>query len=258
MLDYLQRDPWGFLQFMLYRAPAVLLALTLHEFAHGYAALKAGDLTAQRMGRLSLNPLKHLDPIGTVSLFLLGFGWAKPVPVNPNNYRNLRRDDIVVSLAGVTTNFVMFVLSTVLALLVGKALYHPQALEGLGGMRFFLSMEQQGTWLQLYPEFAQTLASVLQTPWLLHVQRFLLHSCIINLGLCLFNLLPIPPLDGFHVLNQGVFGGRIRLNTQVFRIAQMGLIFLMFTTDIVGKLITTLMQALQGGVLTVLLSVFGA
>ena len=96
MLNYLQQDPWGFLQFMLYRAPAVLLALTLHEFAHGYAALKAGDLTAKRMGRLSLNPLKHLDPIGTVSLFLLGFGWAKPVPVNPNNYRNPRRDDIVV------------------------------------------------------------------------------------------------------------------------------------------------------------------
>lgn len=258
MLDYLQRDPWGFLQFMLYRAPAVLLALTLHEFAHGYAALKAGDRTAQRMGRLSLNPLKHLDPIGTVSLFLLGFGWAKPVPVNPNNFRSPRRDDIMVSLAGVTVNFILFLLFTLLALLAGRAMYHPQALEALGGLRFFLGIEQQGTWLQLYPEYAQTLAPVLRTPWLLHLQRFLLHSCIINLGLCLFNLLPIPPLDGFHVLNQGVFGGKLQLNTQVFRIAQMVLIFLMFTTDFVGKIISVLMNAVQGTVLTGLLSVFGA
>ena len=79
MLDYLQKDPMGFLLFMLYRAPAVLLALTFHEVAHGYVALRCGDPTAKLMHRLSLNPIKHMDPIGTASMFLLGFGWAKPV-----------------------------------------------------------------------------------------------------------------------------------------------------------------------------------
>ncbi len=252
MLNYLQQDPWGFLQFMLYRAPAVLLALTLHEFAHGYAALKAGDLTAKRMGRLSLNPLKHLDPIGTVSLFLLGFGWAKPVPVNPNNYRNPRRDDIVVSLAGVTTNFVLFVLSTILAMLIGKGLYEPAALNSLGGLRFFLDFNEVGYAMQLYPDAAEMILPVLKTPWLLHVQRFVLHSCMINLGLCLFNLLPIPPLDGFHVLNQTLFRGKLQLGGQVFRYAQLGLIVLMFTTDIVGNILQWLMNTVQSGVLAVL------
>ena len=101
VLDYLQKDPMGFLLFMLYRAPAVLLALTFHEVAHGYVALRCGDPTAKLMHRLSLNPIKHMDPIGTASMFLLGFGWAKPVPVNPNNFKHGRRDDLLVSLAGV-------------------------------------------------------------------------------------------------------------------------------------------------------------
>ncbi len=257
MLDYLQQDPWGFLQFMLYRAPAVLLALTLHEFAHGYAALRAGDPTAQRMGRLSLNPLKHLDPIGTISLFLLGFGWAKPVPVNPNNYKHPRRDDLMVSLAGVTTNFVLFLLSTLLALAVGGWLYDPAALEALGGYRFFLALNQPGFVMQLYPEYAEALAPGLMVPGLLHLQRFLLHSGLINLGLCLFNLLPIPPLDGFHVLNQGVFGGRLRLNSQVLRFVQLGLMLLIFTTNILGGLMSFLMNAVQGTVLAGLLSLVG-
>ena len=74
MFDYLRQDPQGFLMFMLYRAPAVLLALTFHEVAHGYVALRSGDPTAQMLGRLSLNPLKHLDPIGTLSMFIMGFG----------------------------------------------------------------------------------------------------------------------------------------------------------------------------------------
>ena len=79
MLDWLSKDPRGFLLFMLYRAPAVLIAITLHEYAHGYVAAKCGDPTARIMGRLSLNPVKHMDPLGTICLFLFGFGWPKPV-----------------------------------------------------------------------------------------------------------------------------------------------------------------------------------
>ena len=132
MLEWLQQDPWGFLQFMLYRAPAVLLALTLHELAHGYVALRCGDTTARDHGRLTLNPAKHLDPIGTISMFLMGVGWAKPVPVNPANYRNGRWDDLKVSLAGVTTNFFLFLLCTILSILLSRAMYKPMYLSIYG------------------------------------------------------------------------------------------------------------------------------
>lgn len=256
MLEFLQRDPWGFVQFMLYRAPAVLLALTLHEWAHGRAALKAGDSTAQRMGRLTLNPLRHLDPLGTVFLFLLGFGWARPVPVNPHNFRRGARDDLIVSLAGVTVNFLLFVAGTVAAILAGRLLYSAEALSYYG-MDFFLSFEKEGFTIQLFPQYAEALAPALRLPWLLHLQRFLLHFCLINLGLCLFNLLPIPPLDGFHVLNDIVFRGRLRLDPRVWRIAQ-GLLFaLLFFTDLVGDLIRAAIGFVQGLVLSGALAVFG-
>ena len=92
---------------LLYRVPAVLIALTLHELAHGYVALRCGDPTAQMLGRLTFNPLRHLDPIGTLFMFLFGFGWARPVPVNPRNFKRFRRDDFLVSAAGVTVNFLL-------------------------------------------------------------------------------------------------------------------------------------------------------
>jgi len=257
MFDYLRQDPQGFLMFMLYRAPAVLLALTFHEVAHGYVALRSGDPTAQMLGRLSLNPLKHLDPIGTLSMFIMGFGWAKPVPVNPNNFRRGSRDDLLVSLAGVTTNMILFIASTLLAIIVGLFMYEPQALKALGGMAFFLDFDAQGFTLQLFPEYAGVVAPVLKTPWLLHVQRFLLHFSMINLGLCLFNLLPIPPLDGFHVVNDLLLKGRLQLSGQVFRFAQLALIVLMFSTNIMGRIVSAGMDAVQSVVLGGLLKVFG-
>ena len=257
MLDYLQSDPRGFLLFMLYRAPAVLLALTLHEVAHGYVALRCNDPTARDLGRLSLNPLRHLDPMGTVFLFLLGFGWAKPVPVNPNNFRRGRRDDVLVSLAGVTTNFILFVVGTLLTVLIGHFLYQSDALAALGGMTFFLGFRENGFIIQLYPEYAQQLMPLLQTPWLLHIQRFLLNFCMINLGLCLFNLLPIPPLDGFHVFNDILLKGRLRLNNQVFRLTQIALLVLMFATNIISKVVGTAINFVQSAVLGGMLRLFG-
>ena len=257
MLDYLQRDPLGFLLFMLYRAPAVLLALTFHEFAHGYVALRCGDPTAQMMHRLSLNPIKHLDPIGTISMFLLGFGWARPVPVNPNNFRRGSRDDLLVSLAGVTTNMILFIFSTLLNVLVGFALYAPEIAGDRLSMEFMLSFKQTGFFAQLYPAYAQELAPLLRTSWLLHLQRFLLHFSWINLGFCLFNLLPIPPLDGFHVVNDLLLKGRLKLSGKAFRIFHMALIVLMFSTDIVSRVISTAVSFVQGLVLGGFLSLFG-
>ena len=257
MIDFLQRDPMGFLLFMLYRAPAILIALTFHEVAHGYVALKCGDPTAKMMNRLSLNPIKHLDPIGTVSMFLLGFGWAKPVPVNPNNFRRGWRDDLLVSLAGVTTNMILFIISTFLTVLVGLVLYVPDLIRQPGGMDLMLNFTQNGFIMQLFPQYTQDISSLIRVPWLLHIQRFLLNFSMINLALCLFNLLPIPPLDGFHVFNDLLLKGKMKLSGKGFRIAQVALIVLMFSTNVVSKVITTAMNFVQHLVLHGFLAVFG-
>lgn len=154
-------------------APVLLFSMVAHEYAHGYAALKQGDPTAQQLGRLTWNPLKHIDPFLTIILpmmtFFLGnfiFGGAKPVPVSPQNYREYRRGDIIVSLAGVATNAVLVVLLALLIIPVGM-----------------LGQSMPG---------AFRVASL--------VQEMLRWGIIFNLILVFFNLLPIPPLDGSHVV----------------------------------------------------------
>lgn len=257
MIDFLQKDPMGFLLFMLYRAPAILLALTFHEVAHGYVALRCGDPTAKMMNRLSLNPIRHLDPIGTASMFLLGFGWAKPVPVNPNNFKRGSKDDLLVSLAGVTTNLILFVISTFLTLMIGFLLYVPELVKQSGGMDLMLNFRQNGFIMQLFPQYAKDLSNLIRIPWLLHLQRFLLHFSMINLGLALFNLLPIPPLDGFHVFNDLILKGRINLSGKAFRIAQIALIVLMFSTNVVSRIVTVGINFVQNLVLHGFLALFG-
>ncbi len=154
-------------------APVLLFAMVAHEYAHGYAALKQGDTTARDLGRLTWNPVKHIDPFMTVILPLVLwysggpiFGGAKPVPVDPRNYRNYRRGDIIVSLAGIATNLVIAVVSVGLVLLLGV----------IG---------------QQLPDATPTLAIL---------QRMAQLSVMVNLMLAAFNLLPLPPLDGSHVL----------------------------------------------------------
>ena len=269
MFEFLRQDPMGFLLFMVYRAPAILLALTFHEVAHGYVALKCGDPTAKMMHRLSLNPIKHLDPIGTASMFLFGFGWAKPVPVNPNNFKRGWRDDLLVSLAGVTTNMILFILTTFLTVLIGLILYdpkpiiqtvlfyEPESMGRFGYMDYMLNFSKTGFLIQIDPKYAKDFASFFKTPWLLHFQRFLLHFSIINLSLSLFNLLPIPPLDGFHVFNDLLLKGKLNLSGKGFRIAQVALIVLMFSTNIVGKVVGTAVNFIQQLVLHGFLAVFG-
>ena len=103
----MNHDPLGFVIYLISYAVAILTSLILHECAHGYVAYLCGDPTAKMMGRLDLRPSHHLDPVGTICMVLLGFGWAKPVPVNPRYFRNYRRDDLLVSIAGIVTNFVL-------------------------------------------------------------------------------------------------------------------------------------------------------
>ena len=99
------------LQGFLYMLPAFVIALSVHEWAHAYTAYKAGDMTAYSMGRMTLNPLKHIDPIGLLMVALVGFGWARAVPVNPRNFRNPKKDNIMVSLAGIIANISLALLS---------------------------------------------------------------------------------------------------------------------------------------------------
>jgi Zn-dependent protease len=154
--------------------PVLLFSVVLHEYAHGWAALRQGDATAFMLGRLTLNPVPHLDPIGSLlvpaALVLLNagfiFGWARPVPVNPRNYHNYRRGDIIVSLAGVAANLILAIAFTILAVLV------------IHGARTL-------------PAFAPTFDLLLQ------MARY---GILINFVLIFFNLIPIPPLDGSHVL----------------------------------------------------------
>ena len=110
-LDSFLSDPVGVLVIFLLAFPGRILALSAHEYAHAWVADRCGDHTARQLGRLTLNPFAHLDPLGAILMILVGFGWAKPVPVNPLNYRNYRKDDLKVSLAGVTMNLMLFALS---------------------------------------------------------------------------------------------------------------------------------------------------
>lgn len=148
------------LQF-LYILPAIIIGLTVHEWAHAYAAYRLGDPTARNLGRMTLNPIAHIDPIGFLMLLLLGFGWARPVPINPRNFKNYKRDDIIVSLAGITTNIIIaFFFSFIYVAGILKW--------GLGTNTAFTSI----------------IGSIIS----------------INLALAIFNLIPISPLDGSHVL----------------------------------------------------------
>ncbi len=139
------------------RIPAILLSLTIHEFFHGYVSYKLGDPTAKNQDRLTMNPLKHIDPVGFFMMLIFRFGWAKPVPINPLYYKNKRRGVFLVSLAGPLSNFVMAILSTI----VYYNTFH----------------------------FGNVILS-----------EFFYSLVLYNAIFCAFNLLPIPPLDGSHIL----------------------------------------------------------
>lgn len=158
--------------YYLLSALAVLIVLTVHEYSHGYAAYKLGDDTARNFGRLTLNPIKHLDPIGAICMLFFHIGWAKPVPINPRNFKNPKRDFAITALAGPLANVVMGFFAAFLYLL-SYAL--------LRDVRF----ADTGFLYQLANNF------------LLFI--FIFHS--INIGLGIFNLIPLPPFDGSRILN---------------------------------------------------------
>ena len=174
---------WEKLLYIILYVFCILFSLIIHECAHGWVALKCGDPTAKWMGRITLDPRKHLDPIGMICMLFLRIGWAKPVPINPNNFRNYKRDYILVSIAGIAVNFIVFIISTFFAVIIGKNA---------------------------------------KAQWLIYPYEFLFMLGQMNLCLAIFNLLPVPPLDGFRLLDHIVFKGSLNMSRQLIQYVQIG------------------------------------
>ncbi len=152
----------------LFTLPFLIFSLSVHEYAHGYIAMKMGDYTAKAHGRLTLNPIAHIDPLGLIALVLFKFGWAKPVPVNPYNFTNRKKGYILVSLAGPISNLILTVGFTVVYLLF--LLLVPANILFSGNMAIY------------------------------YVRQVFSYAMSINIVLAIFNLIPIPPLDGSKIL----------------------------------------------------------
>jgi len=150
---------------------AVMIALVLHEWAHAFAAYKSGDPTAKMMGRMTINPAKHVEPLGLLMFMTVGIGWAKPVPVNPFNYRNFRWGNFWVSVSGVIVNLILGIVASIC---------------------FFFVWRATGT---------TSLTAIASTNLgLFFPYVFFMYAMFINFALLIFNLLPIFPLDGYNML----------------------------------------------------------
>lgn len=205
--------------------PGVLVAITFHEFAHGYAAYKLGDNTAKNEGRLSLNPLDHLDPVGTLMLLFAGFGWGKPVHVNPIQYTrkiSMEKGEAIVSVAGPLTNLI---LALVLALIYG-------ALVKFASIEFLLSNVG-------------------------NIVKLVLASAIsINIGLGVFNLIPLPPLDGSKIIMPFLpYNAKqwFRSNEQIFYIIFVAI----WITGIAGIIISPPINWISTGIMSLTKMIFG-
>ncbi len=191
-----------------------LFAIMVHEVSHGFVAEKFGDPTARLLGRLNLNPLRHIDPLGTIAIFIFGFGWARPVPVNPANFRHPQRDMIWVALAGPLSNMCL-------------ALCSALGLHGLGWCTTTLWGQQA-----LFQMFARPVGMMLG------------FSLYINTLLAVFNLLPLPPLDGGRIMT-GMLPRRAALLLSRFEpFGFLLIVVLVFFTDLWSVLLAPVIHGL--------------
>ena len=208
---------------LLLTLPAVLIAITFHEFAHGIVAYKLGDDTPRIQGRLNLNPLSHLDPIGTIMLVFAGFGWGKPVEINSNNFnRNIKMPvaEAIVAAAGPIMNFILAIVFAIIYAILWK----------------------------FADSFLATQAG--------NIILLLIRACIIiNLGLGIFNLIPLPPLDGSKII-----GGFLSYNVRnwferyyyIFYIVFVGI----WVTGIAGRIISPLISLTYSGIISLMSRIF--
>jgi Zn-dependent protease len=196
---------------ILFQVIVLVLAFSVHESAHAYVAKRLGDPTAYMLGRVTLNPLKHLDPWGSVamplmSLYFGGFliGWAKPCPVTLRNFKNVRRDDILTSLAGPASNLAMATLALILLVIFKHAGGGPSVFGAMAMADHVADFDPSG--LRLFP-----------------LALLLYYGVLINLLLFVFNLFPVPPLDGSHVLRNFL---PYRLEQMYDRIGMWGLVLI--------------------------------
>ena len=194
----------------LLSALAALIVLTVHEYSHGYVAYRLGDPTAKSLGRLSLNPLCHLDPIGVVCMVLFHFGWARPVPINPRYFKKPKRDFALTALAGPLSNLLMAFFTTFFYLLT----YH-------------FVKDIAFTSRILFNAISYTL---------LFLELFIL----INIGIAIFNLIPIPPLDGSRLLNvilpPRIYFGIMRHERKIY----FGLLIWLFAGSVLSNLLLSI------------------
>jgi len=195
-------------------APPILLALTLDEYADCYVAFRFGDPTAKSSGRLTLNPIRHLDPIGTIAFFLINIGWARPVPVNGAYFKNPRKDMVWVALAGPITNLLLAIVSAVLV----------------------------KTMLQIYMAFPSSFVAQAMLNPLISMTA---ASVWINLVLCIFNFLPIPPLDGSRIL-MGILPDSMAATYASFEKYGFILILILAFSGILSKIIIPIIGFAQG------------
>ena len=215
---------------------AMVLAFAMHEYAHGLVAYWNGDNTAKNSGRLTINPLKHIDILGTLLLIFVGFGWAKPVPVNPNNFKKIRKGIFTVSIAGVSMNLILAIVNFILLLIMGAIAQAVGEIAGVGYIVFNL------------------------------FYYFFVYGIKINLTLMAFNLLPIYPLDGFHVVEAFTkydnkycvfmrrYGSMVLFGLLILSslASRLGGVFVYF--DIIGLFINTI----TGGISELMVLIFGA
>ena len=200
---------------VIFQVVVLILAFSVHECAHAWAAWRLGDPTAKMLGRLTLNPIKHLDPFGSVIFPLIGlyyggmlFGWAKPTPVTARNFKNYKRDDILVALAGPASNLI----SATVALILLVILKHAIAGGDVAIMTAMaLAHRLQGV-------------STENLPQLFPIALFLYYVILLNLLLFVFNLIPVPPLDGSHILRHFLPYKALQVYD---RIGMFGMIFIM-------------------------------
>jgi Zn-dependent protease len=185
---------------IFYQIVAFLFAISVHESAHAWMAAKRGDPTAAMLGRITLNPIKHIDPIGTVLLPIIAaishfpmIGWAKPTPVNPRNFKNLVVDDILTSIAGPISNFLVVICSLVVLFVIGV--------------------------------IGRATSAVANQSILTPIAYMFLWVAIINAILGVFNLIPLPPLDGSHVLRHALSGSALRAYDAIGTVGLMVLVF---------------------------------